>query len=138
MTRERALLALRLLAGGVFVVFGLGKFVNHSSELASFSAYGLPAPGVFVIVIGVIELIGGVLLIAGLLVLPAALVLAGDMIGAIIVSGVVRGRNRQLDARPGRAHRHVGVALDGIRRAPLSGPADRRTLSTRRVAELLR
>ena len=68
MTRERALLALRLLAGGVFVAFGLGKFVNHPSELASFRAYGLPAPEVFVIVIGVIELIGGVLLIAGLLV----------------------------------------------------------------------
>ncbi|MGO9959277.1 MAG: hypothetical protein ACLP50_25450 [Solirubrobacteraceae bacterium] len=44
MTRERALLALRPLAGGVFVAFGLGKFVNHPSELASFRAYGLPAP----------------------------------------------------------------------------------------------
>ena len=66
MSRDRALLLLRLASGGVFVAFGLGKFVNHGSELASFRAYGLPAPGTFVIVIGLIELVGGLLLIAGL------------------------------------------------------------------------
>ncbi len=90
MSRDRALLALRLLAGGVFVVFGAGKFVNHASELASFRTYGLPAPEVFVVVVGVIELIGGALLIAGVLVRPAALVLAGNMVGAIIVSGIAK------------------------------------------------
>lgn len=83
-------LALRLSAGGVFVVFGAGKFVNHASELASFKTYGLPGPGVFVVVIGVIEMVGGMLLIAGILIRPAALVLAGDMVGAIVVSGLVR------------------------------------------------
>jgi len=36
--RDLALLVLRLLAGGVFVVFGIGKFVDHGSELASFKA----------------------------------------------------------------------------------------------------
>ena len=55
-----AMLALRLAAGSVFVVFGAGKFVNHASELASFKSYGLPAPELFVLVIGVIELVAGV------------------------------------------------------------------------------
>jgi len=97
---ERALLLLRLVAGGVFVAFGAGKFVNHASELASFRAYSLPAPGIFVIAIGVIELVGGLLLIAGRLIRPAALVLAGDMVGAIIVSGVARGEVISLTLAP--------------------------------------
>ena len=61
MNRDRGILVLRLLAGGVFVVFGIGKFVNHPSELASFRTYGLPAPGAFVIIVGVIEVVGGLL-----------------------------------------------------------------------------
>ena len=70
MGRSATLLALRLAAGGVFVVFGVGKFVNHGAELASFKAYGLPAPELFVVVIGVVELVGGMLLIAGILTRP--------------------------------------------------------------------
>ena len=100
MRRDRVLLVLRLLSGGVFVVFGIGKFVNHWSELASFKAYGLPAPEAFVVVIGVIELVGGLLLIAGLLTRPAALVLAGDMIGAIVVSGIAKGELISLTLAP--------------------------------------
>lgn len=100
MTRDRFLLVLRLLSGGVFVAFGLGKFVNHGSELASFKAYGLPAPAAFVVMIGVIELVGGLLLIAGVLTRPAALVLAGDMVGAIIVSGAARGELISLTLAP--------------------------------------
>jgi putative oxidoreductase len=84
----------------VFVAFGLGKFVNHASELASFKLYGLPAPGAFVIVIGVLELVGGGLLIAGWLVRPAALVLAGDMVGAIVISGLARGEIISLTLAP--------------------------------------
>jgi len=99
-SRDRALLGLRLLSGGVFVVFGIGKFVNHASELASFKSYGLPAPDAFVIVIGVIELVGGLLLIIGVLTRPAALVLAGDMIGAIVVSGIAKGEIISLTLAP--------------------------------------
>jgi putative oxidoreductase len=98
--RDRALLVLRLLAGGVFVVFGIGKFVNHASELASFKSYGLPAPEAFVVIVGVIELIGGALLIAGVLTRPAALVLAGNMVGAIIVSGIAKGELVSLTLAP--------------------------------------
>jgi putative oxidoreductase len=97
---DLGLLLLRLASGGIFVAFGLGKFVNHSSELASFKLYGLPAPGAFVIAIGVLELVGGGLVIAGRLVRPAALLLAGDMIGAIVVSGLAHGELISLTLAP--------------------------------------
>lgn len=45
----------------------------------------------FVVAVGVIELAGGVLLISGRFLRASALVLAGDMVGAIVVSGVARG-----------------------------------------------
>jgi putative oxidoreductase len=98
--RDQVLLGLRLVSGGVFVAFGIGKFVNHPSELASFKAYGLPAPAVFVVVVGVIELVGGLLLMIGALTRPAALVLAGDMIGAIVVSGIAKGELISLTLAP--------------------------------------
>lgn len=41
------------------MVLGAGKFVDHASELASFRAYGPPAPGVLVIAVGVQELARG-------------------------------------------------------------------------------
>jgi putative oxidoreductase len=100
MNSDRGLLLLRLASGGVFVAFGLGKFVNHASELASFKTYGLPAPELFVLAIGVIEVIGGVLLIAGVYTSLAALVLAGDMVGAIIVSGIAKGEIVSLTLAP--------------------------------------
>lgn len=84
----------------MFVAFGAAKFVSHASELASFRTYGLPAPDVFVTVIGVVELVGGALLIVGWLVRPAALVLAGNMIGAIIVSGIAKGEVISLTLAP--------------------------------------
>jgi putative oxidoreductase len=98
--RDQVLLGLRLVSGGVFVAFGIGKFVNHPSELASFKAYGLPAPAVFVVVVGVIELVGGLLVMTGALTRPAALVLAGDMIGAIVVSGIAKGELISLTLAP--------------------------------------
>jgi putative oxidoreductase len=100
MSTDQGLLVLRLLSGGGFVVFGLGKFVNHASELASFETYGLPAPQIFVVVIGLVELVGGLFLMAGFLTRPAALVLAGDMAGAIVVSGIARGEIISLTLAP--------------------------------------
>jgi putative oxidoreductase len=89
-----------LVSGGVFVAFGLGKFVGHASELASFKSYGLPAPELFVVAIGVIELVGGALLIAGVWVRVAAFVLAMDMVGAIVVSGLAKGELVSLTVAP--------------------------------------
>ena len=82
---------LRVAAGIVFVVFGVGKFSQHQAEVDSFESYGLPAPDAFVYAIGVLEIAGGLLLIAGVLVWLAALALAGNMTGAIVVSGIGEG-----------------------------------------------
>ena len=78
-------------AGAVFVVFGIGKFTDHAHEVASFETYGLPSPDAFVYLVGVLETVGGLLLIAGLLTRLVALALAGNMVGAIVVSGIGEG-----------------------------------------------
>jgi putative oxidoreductase len=112
MTRARVRLAVRVLSGAVFVAFGLGKFVSHASELASFRSYGLPEPGLFVVVIGLIELVGGACLLAGRLVPAVALVLAGDMAGAIVVSGVARGEIISLTLAPALLLFMVALLVD--------------------------
>jgi putative oxidoreductase len=123
-SRDRALLTLRLTSGGVFVAFGAGKFVNHAAELAAFRTYELPAPEVFVIGIGVIELVGGLLLIMGYLTRPAALALAVDMVGAIVVSGLARGEIISLTLAPAELVAML-VLLLSRRAAPGSGAAVR-------------
>jgi putative oxidoreductase len=97
---SRLVVATRLASALVFLVFGVGKFTNHGSELASFQTYGLPAPDAFVYVVGVVEVAGGVLLAISLAVTPAALALASDMIGAIVVSGIGRGETVSLTLAP--------------------------------------
>ena len=91
MAPGRILVLLRIAAGVVFVVFGVGKFSAHEAEVDSFESYGLPAPDAFVYAIGVLEVVGGLLLVAGVLVWLAALALAGNMVGAIAVSGIGEG-----------------------------------------------
>ena len=121
MTRGRALLAIRVVSGVVFVVFGFGKFVNDSSELASFQSYGLPLPGLFIVAIGVIEILGGGLLIRGRLLEPTALALAGDMVGAIVVSGLARGEIISLTLAPVLLVAMIVVLWAERRPAMLSG-----------------
>jgi putative oxidoreductase len=95
-----ASLVVRLVAGVVFVSFGIGKFTSHATELASFRDYGLPAPDAFVFLIGVVEIVGGVLLLGGLATRAASLVLAANMVGAIVVSGLARGETISLTLAP--------------------------------------
>ena len=90
-TAHRLALAIRIVAGVIFVVFGAGKFVNHAAEADSFAGYGLPLPGITVVVIGLVELAGGALLLAGRLVRPAAAVLAANMAVAFVVAGIGHG-----------------------------------------------
>jgi putative oxidoreductase len=92
--------AVRIVAGAIFVVFGIGKFTAHASEVDSFETYGLPWPEAFVYAIGVLEIAGGLLLIAGWLTRYAALALAGDMVGAIVVSGIKEGEVVSLTLAP--------------------------------------
>jgi len=98
--RAIAALVARVVGGGVFVAFGVGKFTQHASEVASFEEYGLPAPDAFVYAIGVVEIVGGLLLVLGFLTRPAALALAGDMVAEIIVSGLALGEAVSLTVAP--------------------------------------
>ena len=92
--------AVRWASAIVFAVFGVGKFVEHSAELASFRDYGLPAPDAFVYAIGVLEVGGALLLAAGVLVRLAAVALAADMVAAIVISGLRRGELVSLTLAP--------------------------------------
>lgn len=103
----------RIASGAVFVAFGVGKFTAHASELASFKTYGLPAPEVFVYVIGVVEIVGGLMLLFGWLVRPVALVLAGDMVGAIVVSGIKEGEIISLTLAPALLVTMIALILYG-------------------------
>ena len=111
--------AVRLLAGAVFVVFGAGKFVNHGAELASFQTYGLPVPEVFVIAVGLLELVGGIALIVGWRTRLWAVALAGDMVGAIIVSGFGKGELISLTLAPVLLAAMIGLLW---RPGPSRGP----------------
>jgi putative oxidoreductase len=95
-----ALTVIRWASGAVFVAFGAGKFVNHSSEASSFQTYGLPWPSLFTDAVGALELVGGVLLVVGLATRLVGPLLAGDMIGAIVVSGLIRGEIISLTLAP--------------------------------------
>jgi len=92
--------ATRLIAGGIFIAFGAGKFLNHGAELASFQAYGLPSPDLFVSAIGALEIVGGAALVLGLGTRVAAAALAGDMVVAFAVSGLARGEIISLTLAP--------------------------------------
>jgi uncharacterized membrane protein YphA (DoxX/SURF4 family) len=90
----------RLVPGGVFLVFGVDEFVNHARNVSSFSLYGLPAPSAFSYAIGSLEIVGALALLSGIALLPAALALAGDMVGAIVVSGIALGELVSLTLAP--------------------------------------
>ena len=102
LSTDRAIALARVAAAAVFIVFGVGKFTAYDSELASFKTYGLPWPEAFVYAIGALEIAGGLLLLTGrpLAVRLAALALAGDMVGAIAVSGVKEGEVISLTLAP--------------------------------------
>jgi putative oxidoreductase len=115
----------RIAAGFVFLGFGGAKFLNHATEVDSFQTYGLPAPDAFVYLIGAIEVVGGILLITGIATRLAALVLAGDMVGAIVVSGVKEGELISLTLAPALLVLMLLVLYAGP--GSLTSPSSRRT-----------
>ena len=90
----------RLGPAGVFLVFGADEFVNHGRNTRSFVLYGLPDPSAFSYAIGSLEIVGALALISGIALLPAAVALAGDMVGAIVVSGIALGELVSLTLAP--------------------------------------
>ena len=106
-------LVTRLLSGAIFIVFGLGKFVSHATETASFHRYGLPSPNALVYAIGTPETIGGLLLVLGLAVRPTALALAANMVGAIVTAGRIDGGAINLGLAPALLIVMVALAFVG-------------------------
>ncbi|HET7426380.1 MAG TPA: DoxX family protein [Gemmatimonadales bacterium] len=90
-TADTALTLARGAAALIFVVFGIGKFSAHASEVESFDKYGLPEPDALVYAIGILEIGGGILLGLGILTRLVALVMAGNMVAAIALSGIGEG-----------------------------------------------
>jgi uncharacterized membrane protein YphA (DoxX/SURF4 family) len=85
---------------GAFLVFGADEFVNHARNTRSFTLYGLPHPSAFSYAIGSLEIAGALALLSGIALLPAAVALAGDMVGAIVVSGIALGELVSLALAP--------------------------------------
>jgi putative oxidoreductase len=123
-----ALSVARWTSGAVFLVFGAGKFVNHASEASSFQAYGLPLPNAFTDAIGALELVGGVLLAVGLATRAVGVLLAGDMIGAIVVSGLLRGETVSLTLAPALLVAMVVLVVLGPGRLSLDASGRARAL----------
>lgn len=80
-----------VVTGVIFVIAGLPKFVAFRWEVDNFLRFGLPAPAVWVVAAGILEIGGGALLIAGRWVRAASVLLAMTMAVAIGVSGIRHG-----------------------------------------------
>ncbi len=79
---------IRLMAGGVFLWEGIGKFIFPSLGVARFTAIGLPVPELLSPAIALLEIVGGTLWIAGLLTRPVAVLFIGEMIGVLLTTKV--------------------------------------------------
>jgi putative oxidoreductase len=79
-----AVLAIRLLVGGVFFLEGIKKFLFAEQWGAGrFARIGIPAPHIMGPFVGVVEIVCGLLLLAGLLTRVASLFLIIDISVAI-------------------------------------------------------
>ncbi|MDD7939836.1 DoxX family protein [Actinomycetospora lutea] len=92
--------ALRIVAGAVFVLFSLPKFLRHEEELAEFVRYGLPDASAIVYLVGTLELVAGLMLVLGVATRLAALGLAANMAGAVATAGVQVGGAFHLGVAP--------------------------------------
>jgi putative oxidoreductase len=77
---------LRVVVGIVFLAHGFQKlFLMGFGGIAEmFGGLGIPAPGLFAVIVTLVEFLGGLALIVGLFTRIAAILLAGDMLVAIL------------------------------------------------------
>ena len=66
LTAPRATVAIRWMAGAVFLWEGILKFVYVNQGVGRFTKLGMPFPEFTATFVGVLEIVGGLLLIAGL------------------------------------------------------------------------
>ncbi len=99
--RPFALLVTRVLVGVVFFWHGLSKFRNGLDGVEGmFTDWGVPAPGLAVLFVAIVELIGGLGLILGIGTRIWALLLGLIMLGALLFVkadlGITGGANTDL------------------------------------------
>src|SRR6202453_4758999 len=80
----KAVILIRLMAGGVFFWEGILKFVYANQGVGRFTKLGFPFPADLATGIGCLEIVGGLLLIFGLCTRLISLVFIGEMIVAIL------------------------------------------------------
>ncbi len=79
-----SILALRLMAGGVFFWEGVLKFVYANQGVGRFTKLGFPFPHLTAGFVGGVEIIGGLLLLCGLMTRLIAIPLIVEMIVAML------------------------------------------------------
>jgi putative oxidoreductase len=84
----RAILLIRLLAGGVFVSEGLLKFVYPNQGVGRFTKLGFPLPALTADFVAYLEIFGGLLLVLGLLTRLAAIPFLIEMVIAMLTTKV--------------------------------------------------
>ncbi|MDQ6761671.1 MAG: DoxX family protein [Bacteroidota bacterium] len=83
-TGQSTILLIRLMAGGVFFMEGILKFVYVNQGVGRFTKLGFPSPVMTAHFVGAAEIIGGLLLLFGLFTRVAAFYFIIQMIVAII------------------------------------------------------
>lgn len=115
----RLVVAMRIVAGLVFLGFGPGKFLRHGAEAASFARYGVPFPELATYAVGALEIAGGAALVLGVFVRPVALMLAANLVVAVCTAGRVDGGVINLGLAPALIVALLALALrSGTPRSP--------------------
>jgi putative oxidoreductase len=84
----RSILALRLMAGGVFFWEGILKFVYTNQGVGRFTELGIPLPHFTANFIGGLEIVGGLLFLSGLLTRFISIPFIIEMIIAIVTTKI--------------------------------------------------
>lgn len=100
----------RVVAGVLFVWFGIPKFTDHAGWVAGFGSFGLPESSLLVYGTGLAEVLGGLALVVGVGVRVVAVLLALVMAGAVVSGGFVGGNVSSLTLAPALLVASVFVA----------------------------